>query len=178
MVSFLFAVTFGCFYKNNGSFYLRCSENRHIDVHNATLGRSGHNTCWRECCQSSQDCTVDASTLQVQHLKDTCDGRQECHIQVQQQRCGLYETDYETVTYRCKTLGELPVQRATRKLPVQHSTGKLPVRPMELVRGSIFEKFIKLVVRTNVMSVKVVPTMTCHLVRLVLSQLVFLFQYQ
>ena len=87
---------------------------------------------------------VDASTLQLQRLKDTCDGRQECHIKVQRQRCGLYDTDYESVTYMCKTLG---------KLPVRHATGK----------GMYFENYIKLMVRTNVMSVKGVPTYNkCH----------------
>jgi len=129
-------VTFGCFRKNSGSFPLHCPKNRHINIQGAILGRSKNNKCWRECCQSGLDCRVPAPTQHIQHLKDTCNGKKQCRVQVKQLCYGRDgdATDYEYVTYLCELPG---------KLSLQHTT----------CRRVYFENYVKLMGK-NVKSVK------------------------
>ena len=139
-VSFVFAETIGCLHKNSGSFYLRCAPNWHINIQGATLGINDNNQCWRECCQSRQDCQVPAPTLHIQHLKDKCNNKRLCQVQVQQVHCRHtgHKTDYESVRYMCITTDP-------SNLPVEHTYGK----------WIYFEKLIKCQSRLQCLTIKV-----------------------
>ena len=97
----LFAVAFGCRHKNNREFSLRCRKNYSIIIIRALLGSSDQ-SCRKECCKSRQDCSTPASSSHTKYLRDSCNGKQECHLQVAKENCEFVgPSDYETVSYTC-----------------------------------------------------------------------------
>ena len=96
----LFAVAFGCRYKNKREFYLRCPENHNITVTGAFLGKSVK-TCWKECCTSQLDHLTPASRSHMQYLTDACNGHRECHVKVATENLNQRPNDYESVSYTC-----------------------------------------------------------------------------
>ena len=93
---------FACLYDNEAYFTIHCNPDLKLYIQNTTLGRSAadcqsNNTC----CPSRTVCTIEAETTRLQTLKDTCDGKDTCHVPVGRQWCNNVYTDYETVSYIC-----------------------------------------------------------------------------
>ena len=67
-----------------------------------TLGRSA-TECRLDgrCCPASNDNAITGQPYKVQELKDACDGRQTCDVQLSQVTFRSGTSDYEIVSYIC-----------------------------------------------------------------------------
>ena len=103
---FLFAVnSSGCWHEiKTTSIKLQCQEHHRIYIMNAILG-IGDTSIDTSCQNREIICSVYASIQQVQQLKNSCNGQQECQVNVVRGRCynriSWRDTDYETIQYFC-----------------------------------------------------------------------------
>ena len=123
-ISFLFAASsWGCQYTSN-ILNITCQQHQHIYILKSVLRRS-YTSCRtkRTCC--STDCGMYGSLQRVQQLKNLCDGRQQCQVNVTTEECTYRSryygyTDNELVRYFCinTTPGKLELGIAILKYTI------------------------------------------------------------
>ena len=94
----------GCRYNSN-TFNITCQQHQHIYILKSLLRRS-YSLCFsnykKTCCPSNTVCSMYGSLQRVQQLKNLCDGKQHCQVDVSRIECDYRSyTDNEIVDYFC-----------------------------------------------------------------------------